>query len=188
MWSAGFERNSFDKQGRSGDIVNRRPSRQPQAAPSAPPPTSEGPARLNASSPRSKLKTLRSDVAKSIFGMGAAAGAGGTMRPKAGWPRNPMSIAKSFRRWRDGTTSHHSICLRGRCAGWRLVLRSSDRNDAGVCSGHRKRTWLGLQNCRPIVFEIAGAVIRAEPGVDVGWRRDVLPAVKAATCSRILLR
>ena len=32
-----------------------------------------------------------------------------------------------------------------------------------------------------IVIEIAGAVVRAEPGVDVGWLRDVLRAVKAAT-------
>jgi transposase len=31
-----------------------------------------------------------------------------------------------------------------------------------------------------IVIEIAGAVVRAEPGVDVGWLRDVLRAVKAA--------
>jgi transposase len=32
-----------------------------------------------------------------------------------------------------------------------------------------------------IVIEIAGAVIRVDPGVDVGWLRDVLRAVKAAT-------
>ena len=32
-----------------------------------------------------------------------------------------------------------------------------------------------------VVIEIAGAVVRAEPGVDVGWLRDVLRAVKAAT-------
>ena len=32
-----------------------------------------------------------------------------------------------------------------------------------------------------IVIEIAGAVVRAEPGVDLGWLRDVLRAVKAAT-------
>ena len=32
-----------------------------------------------------------------------------------------------------------------------------------------------------IAIEIAGAVVRAEPGVDLGWLRDVLRAVKAAT-------
>jgi hypothetical protein len=32
-----------------------------------------------------------------------------------------------------------------------------------------------------IVIEIAGAVVRAAPGVDLGWLRDVLRAVKAAT-------
>jgi len=30
-------------------------------------------------------------------------------------------------------------------------------------------------------LEIAGAVVRAERGVDLGWLRDVLRAVKAAT-------
>jgi transposase len=32
-----------------------------------------------------------------------------------------------------------------------------------------------------IVIEIAGAVVRAERGVDLCWLRDVLRAVKAAT-------
>jgi transposase len=32
-----------------------------------------------------------------------------------------------------------------------------------------------------IVVEIAGAVIRAERGIDLGWLRDVLRAVRAAT-------
>ena len=31
-----------------------------------------------------------------------------------------------------------------------------------------------------IVIEIAGAAVRAAPGVDLGWLRDVLRAVKAA--------
>ena len=35
--------------------------------------------------------------------------------------------------------------------------------------------------CRSIVIEIAGAAVRADPGVDLGWLRDVLRAVKAAT-------
>jgi hypothetical protein len=32
-----------------------------------------------------------------------------------------------------------------------------------------------------IVIEIAGATVRAQRGVDLGWLRDVLRAVKAAT-------
>lgn len=32
-----------------------------------------------------------------------------------------------------------------------------------------------------IVIEIAGATVRAQRGVDPGWLRDVLRAVKAAT-------
>jgi len=32
-----------------------------------------------------------------------------------------------------------------------------------------------------IVIEFAGAVVRAERGVDLGWLRDVLQAVRAAT-------
>ena len=31
-----------------------------------------------------------------------------------------------------------------------------------------------------IAIAIAGAVVHAEPGVDLGWLRDVLRAVKAA--------
>lgn len=32
-----------------------------------------------------------------------------------------------------------------------------------------------------VAIEIAGAVVRADPGVDLGWLRDVVRAVKAAT-------
>jgi transposase len=32
-----------------------------------------------------------------------------------------------------------------------------------------------------IAIEIAGTVVHAEPGIDLGWLRDVLRAVKAAT-------
>ncbi len=39
----------------------------------------------------------------------------------------------------------------------------------------------GIANRGLIVIEIGGALVRAEPGVDVVWLRDVLRAVKAAT-------
>ena len=38
-----------------------------------------------------------------------------------------------------------------------------------------------VQGCPAITIEIGGAVVRAAPGVDPTWLRDVLRAVKAAT-------
>jgi transposase len=38
-----------------------------------------------------------------------------------------------------------------------------------------------VQGCPAITIEIGGAVVRAAPGVDPAWLRDVLRAVKAAT-------
>jgi transposase len=40
---------------------------------------------------------------------------------------------------------------------------------------------LGVTVSAAITIEIAGAVVRAERGVDLGWLRDVLRTVKAAT-------
>jgi len=37
------------------------------------------------------------------------------------------------------------------------------------------------QGSPTIAIEIGGAVVRAAPGVDLAWLRDVLRAVKAAT-------
>ena len=42
-------------------------------------------------------------------------------------------------------------------------------------------TAVGVTVPGAITIEIAGAVVRAERGVDLGWLRDVLRAVKAAT-------
>jgi transposase len=42
-------------------------------------------------------------------------------------------------------------------------------------------TAVGVTVTGAITIEIAGAVVRAERGVDLGWLRDVLRAVKAAT-------
>lgn len=46
--------------------------------------------------------------------------------------------------------------------------------DAGVAAAAANRS-------EAISIEIAGAVVRAERGVDLGWLRDVLRTVKAAT-------
>jgi transposase len=48
-----------------------------------------------------------------------------------------------------------------------------ETRDAGVAASSNKS--------RAISIEIAGAVVRAERGVDLGWLRDVLRTVKAAT-------
>lgn len=45
----------------------------------------------------------------------------------------------------------------------------------GVSSG------ASVQGSRAITIEIGGAVVRAAPGIDLAWLRDVLRAVKAAT-------
>jgi transposase len=42
-------------------------------------------------------------------------------------------------------------------------------------------TAVGVTVSGAITIEIAGAMVRAERGVDLGWLRDVLRAVKAAT-------
>jgi transposase len=42
-------------------------------------------------------------------------------------------------------------------------------------------TAAGVTVSGAIAIEIAGAVVRAERGIDLGWLRDVLRAVKAAT-------
>jgi len=52
------------------------------------------------------------------------------------------------------------------------VVREA-RND-GVAAAAANRS-------EAISIELAGAVVRAERGVDLGWLRDVLRAVKAAT-------
>jgi transposase len=52
------------------------------------------------------------------------------------------------------------------------VVTATEAVGASQAAADRKGT---------ILIEIAGAVVRAEPGVDVGWLRDVLRAVRAAT-------
>jgi len=49
-----------------------------------------------------------------------------------------------------------------------------------IC-GDGAATAAGVTVSGAITIEIAGAVVRAERGIDLGWLRDVLRAVKAAT-------
>ena len=52
-----------------------------------------------------------------------------------------------------------------------VVRETRDNGDGGAAAN----------GSGAITIEIAGAVVHAEPGVDPGWLRDVLWAVKAAT-------
>ena len=49
----------------------------------------------------------------------------------------------------------------------------------GIGSG--TTVWCFIDVLAESSIEIAGAVVRAERGVDLGWLRDVVRAVKAAT-------
>ena len=51
------------------------------------------------------------------------------------------------------------------------VVRATD--DSGVAATGK--------GSGAVTIEIAGVVVRAERGVDLGWLRDVVRAVKAAT-------
>jgi transposase len=46
---------------------------------------------------------------------------------------------------------------------------------------HEAAPALTVNGCGAITIEIGGAIVRAEPGVDPVWLRDVLRAVRAAT-------
>jgi hypothetical protein len=62
----------------------------------------------------------------------------------------------------------------------RIVCNSPNRS---VAPAIREVSAAGASANGPasIVVEIAGAVVRAERGVDLGWLRDVLRAVRVAT-------
>ena len=94
--------------------------------------------------------------------------------------------ARWCRRWRADTTCRRSICL----VGARRRGPAADvagRRGADVCPIVREArddgvaAAVGVTVSGAITIEIAGAVVRAERGVDLGWLRDVVRAVKAAT-------
>ncbi len=85
---------------------------------------------------------------------------------------------------RHEITPQHLFAWRKAARAGRLMLPAEEApvfvpvvaagREVGVASAPAK----GLAS---IVIEIAGAVVRAERGVDLCWLRDVLRAVKAAT-------
>lgn len=48
---------------------------------------------------------------------------------------------------------------------------------ADIC--HKAAPAPAAKGCGVIIIEIAGVVVRAEPGVDPGWLREVLRTVRA---------
>jgi transposase len=95
----------------------------------------------------------------------------------------PGAVVAEVARRHDISPQHLFVWRKAARAG-RLSLRMEDapafvpvvteiRHEAAPASAANGR---GV-----ITIEIAGVVVRAEPGVDPGWLRDVLRAVRAAT-------
>jgi transposase len=95
----------------------------------------------------------------------------------------PGAVVSEVARRHDITPQHLFGWRKAARAG-RLILPAAElpmfvpvvttTSDPGAASMVTKRAG-------SITIEIAGAVVRADPGVDLGWLRDVLRAVKAAT-------
>jgi transposase len=121
-------------------------------------------------------------VAALIFAPGLAVGAGGAMRSRAKSYEPGVVVSEVARR--HDITPQHLFGWRKAARTGRLVLPAAEppmfvpvvtatgAPGAAGAVGHRGGS---------IAIEIAGTVVYAEPGVDLGWLRDVLRAVKAAT-------
>jgi transposase len=94
----------------------------------------------------------------------------------------PGAVASEVAR-RHEITPQHLFAWRKAARAGRLTLPAEETPIfVPVVTTTREAVAGALAN-RPgsIVIEIAGAVVRAEKGVDLGWLRDVLRTVKAAT-------
>jgi transposase len=95
----------------------------------------------------------------------------------------PGAVVSEVARRHDITPQHLFAWRKAARAG-RLVLPAEDSPMfVPVVTGPGDPGMAGaVKRCAgSIVIEIAGAAVRVDPGVDLGWLRDVLRTVKAAT-------
>jgi len=94
----------------------------------------------------------------------------------------PGAVASEVAR-RHEITPQHLFAWRKAARAGRLTLPAEETPMfVPVVTTTREAVAGALANrLGSIVIEIAGAVVRAEKGVDLGWLRDVLRTVKAAT-------
>jgi len=122
----------------------------------------------------------------SISALGLGAGAGGGRKTKVGSLREsyaPGAVVSEVARRHDITPQHLFAWRKAARAG-RLTLPAEEAPMfVPVVTTIREVGAAEAATNGPgsIVIEIAGARVRAQRGVDLGWLRDVLRAVKAAT-------
>ena len=94
----------------------------------------------------------------------------------------PGAVASEVAR-RHEITPQHLFAWRKAARAGRLTLPAEETPMFVPVVTTTRAAVAGALANRPgsIVIEIAGAVVRAEKGVDFGWLRDVLRTVKAAT-------
>ena len=94
----------------------------------------------------------------------------------------PGAVASEVAR-RHEITPQHLFAWRKAARAGRLTLPAEETPIFVPVVTTTREAVAGASANRPgsIVIEIAGAVVRAEKGVDLGWLRDVLRSVKAAT-------
>ena len=94
----------------------------------------------------------------------------------------PGAVASEVAR-RHEITPQHLFAWRKAARAGRLTLPAEETPLFVPVVTTTREAVAGASANRPgsIVIEIAGAVVRAEKGVDLGWLRDVLRTVKAVT-------
>ncbi len=95
----------------------------------------------------------------------------------------PGAVASEVARRHDITPQHLFGWRKAARAG-RLVLPATEPPmfvPVVTATGGPGAAGAVKRRAGSIVIEIAGAAVRVDPGVDLGWLRDVLRAVKAAT-------
>jgi len=95
----------------------------------------------------------------------------------------PGAVVSEVARRHDITPQHLFAWRKAARAGWLTLPAEEAPMFVPVVPAIREvgAACASANGAGSIAIEIAGAVVRAEKGVDLGWLRDVLRAVKAAT-------